>query len=1045
MVEIFADSSALSRGLASAQSKMAKFATTMRRLGTAQVLVGVGIAAPVAAAVRQYALLEQKLNTIRSLTGATAGQMARVTQQVRQIGMVTGQPFVDVAQGMGDLSRAGVKLQDLGSATRVISDFSRAASVDMARAAEIGVSVLTEFGLSIEHLPRIADVMQEMANATVSTVEDLSEGFRYAGQTAKQFGLSLEQAGSAIAFLQQSGLPGSTAGTALNQMLLQTVKNLDKVEGAIGNLRDAAGEFLPFDQILNKLRDHVKNMPGPERLQFLNDMFDVRGMRGASALLQNVEAWIELNRQADASMGASKAKAGEMSKAFMVSFDKMRNGLVDMSYAIGEVLDGTLRDAFETLANFTTALGPFIKANAGAVVAVAKFAAALTASGVAFFAAGITLQLAAFSFEGFVKLGRAAISPITGVVRAVELLGSVAYSAAGSLMYVARGAGFMIAGLGRGAFAAVRAITVALGALSIGTGEVALLSLGAAVVGVAVGMALLRKSADGVGALFGAIGSGVSRVWQGLAVRGKQAFVELRGIAAAGWRGVVDAINAGDLSLAWDVFVLSAKAAFSQVMVVVGPLGDDMMFLFRDIAEKFKTVFWEAVRVGGNVFASIKSLAEPVAAVMADIGDSLVSSLSGAMNSASWSFDYLGRIAEHAGNRIFSALSAGDIVRAWHEATTAIASMFVVLGSAWDRHVAKPIQLAAVRAAEGVQEREIRMRAHAAAHPDETKNFRRGDGSFADKILDILDSGSPEELARARGSIGMVDERGNAAPPSPKQAGVIADAVDMVTARFKQLGIQTEDARKAEVARKVAALYAASADKMKAIEDERAANATKRRADADRAAAAAAGAADRARGARDIKEFEGRIAAAAKPAEIEALWQELKTAAAKSLSLDRTWGVEPTITGGMTDQEAAAAQIADDKKRARSASIMREEAARMRRAGDERGAAEYEDAAAKLVAAVDKLEFWGLRDKIDDQRRRMAEEQRMRERAAGAGGELAQQKAREIDSIGGFMSSAFDRIGYSPNLAERQLKAAEEGAKNGRELVDLVRRGGVFV
>jgi TP901 family phage tail tape measure protein len=112
-------------------------------MGTLQVVLGVGIAAPIALAVRQYALLEQKINSIRSLSGATVGQMRSLQATIFQIGMATGRPFGEVAEGMVELSKAGVALKDIGAATRVIADFSRAAGIDMARATGIGVQVLT--------------------------------------------------------------------------------------------------------------------------------------------------------------------------------------------------------------------------------------------------------------------------------------------------------------------------------------------------------------------------------------------------------------------------------------------------------------------------------------------------------------------------------------------------------------------------------------------------------------------------------------------------------------------------------------------------------------------------------------------------------------------------------------------------------------------------------------------------------------------------------------------------------------------------------------
>ena len=67
---------------------------------------------------------------------------------------------------------------------------------------------------------------------------------------------------------------------------------------------------------------------------------------------------------------------------------------------------------------------------------------------------------------------------------------------------------------------------------------------------------------------------------------------------------------------------------------------------------------------------------------------------------------------------------------------------------------------------------------------------------------------------------------------------------------------------------------------------------------------------------------------------------------------------------------------------------------------------------------------------------------------AAAGGNAGQRAVEEkrLDSIGGFMTDALDRLGFGSNLAERQAKAAEDTAKGVNKLVGIVERnGGVFV
>jgi TP901 family phage tail tape measure protein len=1169
MVEIFADSSMLSRGLASAQGKMAKFASTLRRLGTAQVVVGGAFAAPLAAAVVQYAKLEQRINTVRALTGATVGQMRVLSDQIRQIGMATGTSFSDIADAMAELSRAGVRLRDLGPATRVVSDFARAAGVEMGRAANIGVEIVTQFGLSMEHLPRVADVLQEMANATVSTVEELSDGFRYAGQTANMFGLSLEQTAAAIAYLQQSGLSASTAGTSFNQMLLQIVQNLDKLEGAIGGLRGADGEFLPFAEILAKLQRHIRGLPGPDRLRFLNEMFDVRGMRGAEALLKNIEAWQRLTVQAQGSTGATARKAAEMAKAFVVSFERMRNGVVALAYAIGEALDAPLRAAFEAIGNISITVSEFVKQNQGLVRSFAGTAAALVASGAAFFTVGIALQLAAFSMEGFIKVFTLALSPIGKIA---ALAGSAAGMMArlgdglfglmraggrllsGLFMPLVRGLATTVAYFGRlmvanaallavlpATLANIAAIVAGTARLTAGVAAGALtgpvLSLAAAFAAAAVAASVLDDVLAGVVAVGRALGTGLSSVWDGLVSRTQQVWPEILSIAKAGWGGVSEALRSGDLSLAWQVFADSARAAFAHIMVVIGPFVDDASEMLFGIGNGLWEGMRWAVQAASDLLWGIMEVARPVGQWLAGWGDLLLGGVAAAAGGVSDIFGGLGDYAEEAGNRIFDALSAGDIVGAWASAMTAIRKMFIDLGSWWDQYVGAPVRLFGQEVANSGQRRDLRNSIFPAARQHMDMFFNAGSKQELDALMGEVEANpglSEENKAKFR------------------------RARDLRRAELAAAGVMSPEEREADRQRRI---DQAETD-FKRGEEERKARreeaAKRRRADADRAAAKAASGASSAQEARRNKEIEAGIGAAWKPEELDAQRKaidrrrkereraeeaahisgdlnvggvafyrnnvrrerkfvgdkiqgmrdslaagvgdetftseqanafnqvldaaEAQLAAAESgeqvydvlagvseslAEAASTFGEDTAVpgAGGATSQEEARAkseelrgtadewarhqigqQSQDTAVRDAAAQRLRAEAAEDRRQGNADLARDKEATAAALEQALDLQEEAELRQQLDARAAEVARQEALRNQAA-AGGNAGQRAVEEkrLDSIGGFMTDALDRLGFGSNLAERQAKAAEDTAKGVNKLVGIVERnGGVF-
>lgn len=1068
MVEIFADSSPLARGLAAAQNRLARFAANMRRLGTLQVVVGASFAAPLAAAVIQYAKLEQRLNTVRALTGATAGQMVGLSSAVRSIGMSTGIAFTEIADAMGELGRAGVGIGDLGNATKAVAQFARAASVEMGRAANITVEILTQFGLGMDHVVHVTDVLQEMANATVSSVEDLADGFRYAGQTANMFGLSLEQTAAAIAFLQQSGLSATTAGTSLNQMLLQMVQNLVPLEAAIGNLRDADGEFLPLGRILEKLQSFLKDMPGPERVGFLNKMFDVRGMRGANALLQNLEEWTRLTKQAEGSMGATARKSMEMAKAFAVSFDRMKNGVAALSYAIGEVLDADLRFAFDAIGNGAQTVGKFVTANAELVKSLARTTAMLVASGVGFFTMGISLQLAAFSIEGFLKLGRGLLAPFTAIraigVGAFSMLNRVIGFSIARTMGMVRWTGRLALEFYRAGAATlnvIRQLIIATRLMMVAVGPIALVAralmglnvvlgsafavaafagpiatLVAGVGGVTVAVYALQSAFEAIISIGPALLSGMTKIWEGVAADAAAVWPEISATLATGFAGISAAIRAGDLTMAWNTFVATAQAAFAQVMMIIGPFVDGAAIVLKDIWNGFTTAASAAINTAADL---VKEILFPIWGAMANIGGSIFQSVAGGVSGISDLFSGLGEHAEEAGQRIFDALEAGDIVGAWIAATTAIKKMMAEIANFWDQNVAAPMRLAGAQYGSAAERKAMLQR-----HGMLGRDLARQTAELSYNPM------SHAELRAQRQA--LLDRPEN---QNEERRAAIEEAYRHRRDVLLQAGVLDPAEREAKLQAELDAIEAKHNEQNEARRKQREENRAKRREAADVAAARAASLSSSAQEREANNAIAAKIEAANSGAEVAKAQDEINARRAAAEKVDAEAGINPRLPQARevtipfkppTQEELDAAAAEDDKERREAAAEHRIKAAEERRKGNEAAARRLEATATQLEQALDIEEEHALMERAQERQQEIADEKARRKKAKDAVEGANARTGERLDAIGGFQNNALDRMGFGQNLAEKQLEATKDVVKGVNEVAQILRGGamGVF-
>jgi len=120
---------------------------------------------------------------------------------------------------MEALLKAGVSVKDVLSGGLSGSlDLAAAGGLDLAIAAETAASAMTQFKLSGDQVPRIADALAAGAGKAQGDVSDLAQALGQSGLVASQFGLSLEDTVGGLSAFASAGLMGSDAGTSMKTM-----------------------------------------------------------------------------------------------------------------------------------------------------------------------------------------------------------------------------------------------------------------------------------------------------------------------------------------------------------------------------------------------------------------------------------------------------------------------------------------------------------------------------------------------------------------------------------------------------------------------------------------------------------------------------------------------------------------------------------------------------------------------------------------------------------------------------------------------------------
>lgn len=318
VVRLGLDISGLERGLARAQKTLRSAGRELQQIGAGLTF---GLSAPLAGvatvALKSAAEFETSMNMIQAVSGATASQMAALSEQALQLGAQTAFSAGEAAQGMLELAKAGLTVEQTQAAIAGTMALAAAGGLDLARAAEITANSLNAYKLSATEAAIISDVLAAAANSSSVDVVDLADALKMAGTVAAQNGVSFQDTATALAILGNNALKGSDAGTSLKTMLMRLTAPTDAAAAAMQSLGiaiyNADGSMRSFPEIINNLQSSLSGLSDEQRNAAMATIFGADAIRAASILVDNAgSSWDAMS----AAVNRSGA-AGELADARM--------------------------------------------------------------------------------------------------------------------------------------------------------------------------------------------------------------------------------------------------------------------------------------------------------------------------------------------------------------------------------------------------------------------------------------------------------------------------------------------------------------------------------------------------------------------------------------------------------------------------------------------------------------------------------------------------------------------------------------------------------
>jgi TP901 family phage tail tape measure protein len=420
-VEIGADPRKFFSALTKVNKSLGNMGRSLSSGGGRLAAAGIGMAAPIAAAVRQGAAFESTLLNIRASTGATSGEIDKIKSSAMQMSQALGVGPTEAAGGMLELLKAGMSLDSvLGGAGKTALEFAKVGEMDVAQAAVVMSDAMNVFKVSSDVA---ANALSSAADASSTSIAQMSEAFSMSSAVAGLAGQSIEDLSATLAILANNGVKGSDAGTSVKTMLMRLMAPADDAVGALDQLglsvasfRGADGNMKPMVDIIGTLTQAMGGLDQTAKDDIFRRIFGADAIRAASILATSgVDGF---NSMRDAMMSA--LPVGEKYKLLMSglagSAGNVLAALQRMAIAVSDAVAPALASVVPFITGFIDGLTDFASKNKEAVAGFAKFAVAAIAVGSAMVGLGISLQVTSFGFAGIGRAAMLALSPLTMLI-----------------------------------------------------------------------------------------------------------------------------------------------------------------------------------------------------------------------------------------------------------------------------------------------------------------------------------------------------------------------------------------------------------------------------------------------------------------------------------------------------------------------------------------------------------------------------------------------------------------------------------------------------
>lgn len=334
-----------------------------------------------AEAYQYSAKVQDTIFMASKIAGATAEQQTEMMQLAQAVNAVTPLTAADIASGQRYLAMAGNTVEQIkdmtGPAAKLASILGQPFG-GKGGVADLMTNIMSMYVIPSQQATKVTDDLYTAVTNANMSLTDLAQAITYAGADMANVGYDLRQTAAAIGVLGDMGIQGSSAGTALANMIrylqLSLADQKKKGFSALTSLGlspqdffDAEGNLIRLDKVYRKFGEALMNKSLLERTKAFYNIFGVRGTRDISNQIRNMMAgsdkMTKILEQYDKNSGIVEQVTEERLKTPQGIIEAFKSNFENLVVNIGS----TLADVFNPILTVFTKISQWVQGIAGTI------------------------------------------------------------------------------------------------------------------------------------------------------------------------------------------------------------------------------------------------------------------------------------------------------------------------------------------------------------------------------------------------------------------------------------------------------------------------------------------------------------------------------------------------------------------------------------------------------------------------------------------------------------------------------------------------------